>query len=51
MRCLWQETRGIAGVVVSSTQDGTRASFLPESPLGQTENLSSWPVGITESEG
>ena len=49
MQCLWQETWGIAGVLVSTTQDGTRANFLPESPLRQ--NLSSRPVGITESEG
>lgn len=51
MQCLWQETWGIAGVLVSTTQDGTCASFLHGSPLGQAEKLSSRAVGITESEG
>lgn len=46
-----QKTQGIARVLVSTTQDVTHANFLPESPLRQTENLSSRPVGITESEG
>lgn len=50
MQCLWQETWGIAGVLVSTTQDGTCASFLHGSPSDRQRNLQLPAVGITESE-